>query len=228
MKWIKIILSGACVCILSLVLPGSTALAQNGYPEVAFVYSFVPFDRACSDVADFEIKSEWIEELESNMDVFRQLWNERGPRLLEITVEETGKPFRQKEMRATMSLCKFPSMSLPLLLNMRRYLATATDNNPRAKHFFVALVFHELLHTYVYELHAESALLEKYEAEPFSVKSHVHLMALLKNAYLKAGYEDELQAIIALDSRIGPIYARAWEIVNELEDYQAFVDELKN
>lgn len=73
----------------------------------------------------------------------------------------------------------------------------------------------------------ESALLKKYKAEPFSVKTHVHLMAVLKNAYLTLGYEDELQAIMALDGKIGPVYARSWEIVNELEDYKAFVGELK-
>lgn len=227
---IKIVAAGCLCCVLSTLLPCTTAVAQSGYPEVAFDYSFVPFDRTCSEIAEYEIRPEWIEELESKMDTFRQTWQERGPRLLEITVEEIGKPFRQKEMQATMSLCRFPSMSLPLLLNMRRYLATATDNNPRDLHFFVALVFHELLHTYAFEIlenQEASALLEKYEAEPFSVKTHVHLMALLKNTYLKSGYEEELRAVIELDSQLGPIYARSWEIVDELEDYRAFVDELK-
>jgi len=229
MKRLSFLVSGSCLLILAFLLPCSAAFAQDGYPAVTFDYGFVPFDRACSEIADFEIETEWIEELESKMEAFRHIWKERGPRLLELTVRETGKPFRQKEMQATMTLCTFPSMSHPLLLNVRRYLATATDGNPRDTHFFVALVFHELLHTYVFENlnRDESALLAKYEAEPFSVKSHMHLMAVLKNAYLKLGYKDELREIVALDSRIGPIYARAWEIVNDLEEYTAFVDELK-
>jgi hypothetical protein len=70
-------------------------------------------------------------------------------------------------------------------------------------------------------------LLEKYEAEPSGVKTHLHLMALLKNAYLKSGYEEDLRTVIALDRQYGPIYARSWEIVDALEDYRAFVNELK-
>ena len=225
MKSKHLVWSGTLLGILSLCLPWSVPSSSQGYPEITFEYSYVPFDRACAEVAEYEIKPEWIEELNSRMDVFRQLWKERGPRLLALTVKETGIPFRQKEMQATMTLCRFPSMSLPLLLNVRRYMATATDDNPRAMPMFVALVFHELLHTYVFEHLEASALLDKYEAEPFSVKSHVHLMALLKNAYLQLGYEEELHDIIELDSTIGPIYARAWEIVNELEDHRAFVEE---
>lgn len=227
MKLINTIGAGLGMLMLAGLLSTSPAAAQDGYPEVTFDYGFVPFDRACSEATGFEIQPAWIEELEARIDDFRQLWAERGPALLALTVQETGKPFRQREMQATMSLCRFPSMSHPLLLNMRRYMASATDGNPRAMHMFVALVFHELLHTYVYENIEASALLEKYEAEPFSVKSHMHLMALLKNAYLKLGYDDELEDILARDRKIGSVYARAWEIVNELEDYRAFVDELK-
>lgn len=43
---------------------------------------------------------------------------------------------------------------------------------------------------------------------------------------MRLGLDKELAAIIAKDAG-RPIYSRSWEIVGELEGYQAFVDELK-
>lgn len=197
------------------------------YPTIRFVYSFVPFDRACSEQAAYDIKQEWVEEMEGRVGFFQEYWDREGPRLLETIISEIGKPFQQREMIATITLCNFPSMSQPLLINLRRYLATATDNNPRPMYKFIGLVTHELLHTYVNDHLVNSELLKKYEKETFSVQNHLHLMAVLKMAYLKSDCERELNEVIKLDCEIGPIYARAWEIVNDIEGYEPFVNELK-
>lgn len=223
---ITLIKAGLLVTILFVLT--DRASAQTGYPEVSFDYGYVPFDRACSDLTNFEIDKAWIEELESRKHEFEAAWKATGPKLLETVIAETGKPFRQHDVMATMSLCKFPSMSHPLLLNMRRFLDSASEGEPREKHMFVALVFHELLHKYVTEHRGETAMLRKYKNEPFSVKSHIHLMALMKMAYLNLGLEKELEDIVERDRKLArPVYLRSWEIVNEIEGFQVFVDEMK-
>lgn len=199
----------------------------SGYPTVTFHYSFVPFDRSCTDLTGFEIEPAWIDELTERIDFFREYWGREGPRLLETLVADTGTPFRQREMIATLTLCNFRSMSHPLLLNMRRFLASATDGSPRSLSMFGALVFHELLHTYVVDNLENSPLIEKYSEEEGSVRSHLHLLALLKKTYLKLGRTEELAEIVARDTKIGPVYARAWEIVNDVEGHEAFVNELR-
>lgn len=201
--------------------------AVNEYPSVHFHYSFVPFDRACSKLSEDTIEEAWIAELEKRLPSFQAYWDREGPRLLAAALAEVGKPFRRREVSATLSLCKFPSMSHPLLVNMRRFMDSATDGEPRPMFLFGALVFHELLHTYVFDnLEASELIDKKYDAEPGSVKSHVHLMAIMKKTYLKLGLEEELARITEKDSKIGPIYARAWEIVS-LEGHEALLSELR-
>ncbi len=208
-------------------VPSPLDVAAPGYPKVELIYSFVPFDRGCSALAGVEIEQEWIDELEAKVGTFQQYWDREGPRLLATVVELTGTPFLRRDVTATMTLCKFRSMSLPLLLNMRRFLESTRDEEPEPMFLFGALVLHELLHTYVVDQIETSYLTdEKYADEPGSVRSHVHLMALMKATYLKLGREDELAEIIARDSQLGPIYARAWEIVNEIEGHEAFLDEI--
>lgn len=232
----RVLLSlGLLVLLASLVTVGSMAGfepepsptgAGSGYPKVRFDYGFVPFDRACSKATGKEIPQEQIAELESRLASFQEHWDEEGPRLLEATIAATGKPFIQQHLTAVMSLCDFPSMSHPLLLNMRRFLNSGPEDPPRSKSSFLSLVFHELLHIYVTETLEKSPLIEKYADEPGSVKSHMHLMAIMKKVYLQLGLEDELAELVAKDAG-RPIYARSWQIVNELEGYQPFVDELK-
>ena len=120
-------------------------------------------------------------------------------------------------------------MSIPLLLQVRRFLDGPTQNNPLAPFLFPALVFHELLHTYVgYYTQIKSAFVQKYGKEPLSVLTHLHLMAVMKHVYLKLGREAELKQIIAKDSASeDKAYARAWQIVNEIEGYEPFLKEIK-
>ena len=215
------------ILLFSLLPTNQSPAASQGIPKVDFRYSFVPFDRSCSELTETKIEQAWIEELESRMDEFRSTWDNGGPALLKAVIEEIGSPFVQSEMIATMTLSNFRSMSLPLILNVRRHLSSFTDGNPRPMPMFVGLVFHELLHTYVVDHLDKSKLWEKYKDEPGSVLSHLHLNALMKMAYLKLGREEELASIVAKDTSIGPIYKRAWEIVNDLEGHEAFVAELK-
>jgi hypothetical protein len=94
---------------------------------------------------------------------------------------------------------------------------------------FSGLVFHELLHTYIGRYNGlESKLAEKYASEPLVVLTHLHLLALMKQVYLKLGRADQLREIVARDSASeDTAYRRAWQIVNDIEGHEAFVSELK-
>ncbi len=212
---------------LVFALASFAVLGGEGVPKIRFHYSYAPFDRSCVELTGFEIDKAAIEELAGRLDAFRQAWEESGTPLMRAVVAETGAPFRQDDLRATLTLCRFRSMSHPLLINMRFFLKTTSKGEPDPVSMFVALAFHEVLHIYNVDNLAGSKLLEKYKDEPFVVKSHLHLNALLKMAYLKLGRRDELKQIIAKDSALSrPAYKRAWEIVNDI-GHEAFVEELK-
>jgi hypothetical protein len=120
-------------------------------------------------------------------------------------------------------------MSVPLLINVRRFLDGPTQGSPQPMFLFCALVFHELLHTYIgrYD-RLESKLIEKYSGEALVVLTHLHLAALMKRVYLKLGRADPLREIVARDSASEePASRRAWEIVNDIEGHEAFVKELR-
>ena len=204
-------------------------MKNSPYPHVHLVYSYLPFDRACEQWRNTKIEDGWIEELRMKLGSFQDIWDKEAPLLLGTTVAEMGRPFQHKEMIATLTLCPIPSMSIPLLLQVRRFLDGPTGNKPQAPFLFAALVFHELLHTYLgYYTELKSALVQKYEKEQLFVLTHLHLMAVMKHVYLKLGREAELTQIIAKDSASeDKSYARAWQIVNEIEVYGAFVEEIK-
>jgi hypothetical protein len=212
----------------SASLSGAAEGAQE-FPRVCLVYSYLPFDRACEQWHNTKIEDAWIEELRTKLGSFQDIWDREAPALLGTTVAEMGKPFQHKEMIATLTLCPIPSMSVPLLLQVRRFLDGPTQGNPQASCLFPALVFHELLHTYLgYYAQLKSDLVQKYGQEPLFVLTHLHLMAVMKHVYLKLGREGELEQIVARDSAIDDkSYARAWQIVNEIEGHAAFVREIR-
>jgi hypothetical protein len=73
-----------------------------------------------------------------------------------------------------------------------------------------------------------SKLIEKYAHEPVVVLTHLHLTALMKQVYLKLGRAELLREIVVGDSAAeDPAYRRAWEIVNDIEGHEAFVNELR-
>lgn len=203
------------------------AFAQ-GYPRVELVYQYLPFDRTCEQWLHTKVEEGWMRELEAKLGSFQAFWDGEAPALLGTAVSETGMPFRRREMVAVLSLCMTTSMSTPLIVSARRFLEGPTRGKPLPAHQFSALVFHELLHGYFPYPLPGSRLMEKYKDEPTLVRTHLHLMALLKQVYLKLGRQDQLREIIARDSAAeNPSYRRGWEIVNRIEGHEAFVDELK-
>ena len=217
-------------CIISFVLVTATNAFGEQYPHVQLVFGYVPFDQSCERWRNTKIEPQWYEELKTKIKALQDYWDQEAPMLLEATIAEITKPFRYKEMLATLTLCPIQSMSRPLLINIRPFLDGPTQQQSRPLFLFSALVFHELLHTYVIEARSPgiSALLERYKSEEPVVKNHLHLMAVMKMVYLKLGREEQLQQIIEKDRDIGnPAYGRAWQIVNDIEGHDAFVHELR-
>jgi hypothetical protein len=194
------------------------------------VFGYVPFDQSCERWRNTKIEPQWYEELKLKIKALQDYWDHEAPLLLGTTLAAINKPFRHKEMIATLTLCPIQSMSRPLLINIRPFLDGPTQQQPRPLFLFAALVFHELLHTYVIGARppGPSALLERYKSEEPIVKSHLHLMAVMQMVYLNLGREEQLQQIIEKDRAIGnPGYGRAWQIVHDIEGHDAFVHELR-
>jgi hypothetical protein len=70
--------------------------------------------------------------------------------------------------------------------------------------------------------------MNKYRDELPTTKYHLHVMAIEKMTLIKLNRPEELKTIDH-DYRSGPdpAYKRAWEIVNDIEGWKPFIDELK-
>jgi len=219
-----------CVaCLVFFVLVMVTGALGEPYPHVQLVFGYIPFDQSCEQWRNTKIEPQWYAELKTKLKTLQDAWDQEAPLLLGTTVTEIHRPFRYQEMIATLTLCPIASMSRPLLINVRPFLDGPTQQ-PRPLFLLSAVVFHELLHTYVIGAlpQGQSALLARYKSEEPLVKNHLHLMALMQLVYLKLGRAEQLQQIIEKDRALGnPGYARAWQIVHDLEGYDAFVHELK-
>jgi hypothetical protein len=196
---------------------------------VELVYADLTFDRFFAPRLNAEIDPGWQKGVRAKTRSFQDSWDREAPLLLGTAVAEIGTGFRYREGTAVLTLCPVPSMSVPLLINVRRFLDGPTQGNPQPMSLFCALLFHELLHTYIGRYEGlESKLAEKYAGEPLVVLTHLHPLALMKHVYLKLGRGELLREIVAGDSASeDPAYRRAWKIVNDIEGHPGFVDELR-
>ncbi len=196
-------------------------------PKVTLTYAQT-FDFVCSLQTGYQIDPKWTEELVVRLPEFQSHWQGSGAELLKTTIAIVGKSFKATEFAVSLSVCSFPSMSEPLLINMRYSLASFTSK-PLQKDVTTSIIFHELLHRYLQgKIPSDSALRLKYQKEDGTVLSHIHLLALPKAVYLKLNQESVLQAVIAKDQSLpNKAYSRAWDIVNKEEDFRAFIEELR-
>lgn len=214
--------------MLSLLILATQAFGQD-LPKIYLVYQpdGTVFDRTCPQFTKTEVKPEWIQETAKRRSEFQSDWDKEGPRYLMAALNEIGLPFPYREMQATLTVCSIGgSLSSPLLLNVRRFLSDAED--PLPPWLFAEIVYHELMHHYTRPVYSLSQLRKKYSFEPLQTQNHLHVMALEKLALLKLGKEAELKFIDRrYRTQAPPTYKRAWEIVNDLEGYEAFLTELK-
>lgn len=221
--------------LFATTLCASATMAQRvSYPEVTFDYSPY-FDVPCAEITKQPIEPEAIKELENRLESFREYWRNDAPKLLGTTVKVTGVKFQFQETKAALYLCQgfnF-STSLPLLINMRYFIAAIQGERVNSMAMFAYLLYHETLHRYVSERirtfpGSSTPLLTKYRSEPLPVRSHLHLFAILNEVYRKLDRKNELDAVIAFEQTLksAAILKRARELVDK-EGAEAFLREIR-
>jgi hypothetical protein len=201
------------------------SLASAQPPAIELRYAWV-FDQWCSAQNKIEISESSRTALNAKFETFQQFWDADGPILLKSVEQVTSLEFKQKEMIASLFLCKqTPSMSLPLLINANWFVRI----NPYPDHMLPTVILHELIHTFLVDNFTDlssTPLLDKYRSEDTGVLAHLHLMAIEAAVYTKLGQPERLKEVIVMESDgYSGAYKRAWEIVNS-EGHQKFIDEL--
>jgi hypothetical protein len=219
------------VTLLFLLASGRAQAAD--YPEVTFKYSQI-FNSTCAEMSKQPIDAAAVTELENRLDSFREHWRKEAPQLLGTTVKLTKAPFQFRETRATLSLCfGFPSMSLPLTINMRFYLKSLRGEKATSMTIFSDTVFHELLHRYTTDRietlpGKTTLLLTKYRDEPQLVQNHLHVLAIIKAVYGKLGREKDLDEVTTFEQTLksAAAFKRTREII-EKEGAENFISEIR-
>jgi hypothetical protein len=183
-------------------------------------------DRLCKSDLKVPVDDKELQAAVQQRSKFQEQWDKEGPLYMSAALGEIGLDFPYREVQATLTVCLPDSTSVPLIVNVEEFLPAAKKPSPAWE--FSEIVFHELMHTYVTRVYASSALMKKYADESSTTKYHVHVMAIEKLTLLKLDRPDELK-VIDHDYRYGPdpAYRRAWEIVNDIEGYKPFIDELR-
>jgi hypothetical protein len=196
-------------------------------PAITLFYAGM-FDEVCAQKTSYKIEAALVQEVNDRLPQWKKLWDQDGTQLLTMAIKLTGRPFPRNNISVPLSLCSFPSMSAPLFVNVRYALKNFTGQ-PNTDDVTISTIEHELLHDYIDSfLPKKTALLTKYSSEKKMVQGHLHLFALQKAIYLALGRESTLKKVIEKDKSLpNGDYRRAWEIVNDKEDYSAFVAELR-
>ncbi len=223
------------IILAILIFCADSNLAQRiSYPEVTFEYSPF-FDAPCAEITKQPIEPEAVKELENRLDSFREYWRSDAPKLLRTTVKITGVKFQFRETKAALHLCKGfgYSTSIPLLLNMRYFIAAIQGESVSPMPLFSYLVYHETLHRYVTDRvrslpDTTTPLLIKYRGESLPVRNHLHLFAIMNEVYRKLERQKDLDAVIVFEQTLksAPILKRAREIVDK-EGAEAFLREFR-
>lgn len=218
--FMKRIILFSCLLILSRIAFGSTV------PTVQLKYAYL-FDPVCSAKNTYKIDPNIITELNKNLPEWQIRWNYEGRLLLKTAMKIVGKPFPQNHYTVPLSVCNFPSMSEPLMVNVR-YSLNSFTKNPISTNVTISTIEHEILHTYIDSiLPKNTPLLKKYHNESTTVLNHLHLFALQKASYLLLKQDKILKKVISKDYSLpNKDYKRAWEIVS-MEGYRPFIKELK-
>lgn len=200
--------------------------AQMPVVEILYPPGGSLLDRLCKNDLKLPVEDKALQAAVQQRAEFQKQWDAEGPSYMTTAINETGLAFPYREMQATLTVCLPASTSIPLIVDVREFLSTTPKPTPAWE--FSEVLFHELMHSYVARVYASSALMKKYRDEPPTVKYHLHVMAIEKITLLKLKRPDQLK-VIDHDYRSGPdpAYKRAWEIVNDIEGYEPFIDELK-
>ncbi|PIQ43115.1 MAG: hypothetical protein COV52_10425 [Gammaproteobacteria bacterium CG11_big_fil_rev_8_21_14_0_20_46_22] len=215
-KWLLIF----SICLIGFYSNGVEAAPAT--PEVRIQYAKI-FDMVCTNKMHYNIKPVWRNELLQRLPSIQQAWNQEGVKLLNTTQNLVHMPFRMPSYLVSLTLCNFPSMSQPLLVNMR-YSLKSFIKKPLSLPVTLSIIYHELLHVYLDgRTPPYAGPLKKYAHLSWVVRQHLFLFAIQKAVYLKLGQKKELKAIIAMDQSLpDKAYTKAWNIVNT-DGYKPFI-----
>ena len=213
-----------------------TRTAGPAAPRVDVDFSEV-FDRSMAAWTGQPVDETARDELAQRIGEFRAAWAAHGPAMLGAAAELVGQPYRFAETRAALVTARVNSMSHPLIINMRPYLAAsaATGAQPVQSHaVFVGIVVHEVLHRYVDDViqarpDRTTALLRKHSAEPIVVRNHLHLSALERLIAQRLAREREYAELVKFEQtlRSAAQLDRARELV-EYEGAERVLDDLRD
>lgn len=222
MKKIALFFLTTALCTSAMASP------TPSIPTLFFEYGELFDTGLCSKLSDAPVTDDMVNELENLLPEINKEWKENGEVLLKTTTQLFNLPFTRKELSVNFIICDTPftGMSYPLTISLRKFLKS-TANKPRSLTYLNLIIFHELLHRYIFAdiptPKETPPLLKKYESEGSVVLAHLHLLAIQKYVYhtldRDVEFEEELE-------RLPGDYKRAWEIVNT-EGYMAFVNEIK-
>jgi hypothetical protein len=214
----------ALACWLCLLAPAGAA----GPATLEVLYAEAD-DRACARSRGYDIKDEWVRELNQVLPEFRNLWNARGVAMFAAAASLTHRPIDRQIETVRLTLCDTPSQSFSgPIVNMRFALRSFTAS-PVPLRYKVDIAFHESLHRFVAEFAPrDSRLLASHRSESACVLNHLHLLALQKAVLLAVGDAAPLEQLVSIDSQLpSGCYKRAWTLVNETDStYKRYVDEL--
>lgn len=219
-------LAGGLLASLCLAIPAS---APNAAPIEVAIFHSRAFDAACSLLRGYAIDPGWRDQLEAMLPDLREAWSREGRPILDRVFQLTGKALHGRH-NVQLTLCDIPSSSrLGTIVNMRHALPAFTDD-PVPLRYKAAIISHELLHRLLAGLDlSRGRMLAAHAREPWAVRSHLHLFALVKAALLELGRPDVLEELERIDSRLPEAgYRRAWEIVNASPNaYLFYVEEVR-
>jgi hypothetical protein len=212
----------AClVCLLA-----SVTIAEQAKLDVVYSESQ---DRACAKVRGYDIKDEWVKELNEALPNFRDLWNTKGPAMFAAVTSLTHRSIDPYAQPVRLTLCDTPSQSFSSpSINMRFALHSFTTS-PVPLRYKVDTAFHESLHGFIADYAPQnSELLASHRSESSCVLNHLHLLALQKAVLLAVGDLASLEQVVSIDSQLpSGCYKRAWSLINETDStYKQYVAEL--
>ena len=198
---------------------------ESGLPKIYLDYvKGGPFDRECGEALSKPVKREDMDELNNRLAEFQAIWDKDGNDYLQIVIKEIGRPFPFREVHATLTACEFSSMSSPFLIYTKSFLSSAPKPHPVS--VFPIVIFHELMHIYLRNLH-DSSWHSKFSSESARTLNQAYIMALEKFVTERSGKTTVLQWLdIRYRTRLTPDHKRAWELINN-EGYNVFIEEIK-
>jgi len=113
------------------------AAAIATMPKIDIVYPpyGTIFDRGCG-------KPDSITEAGKLRPSLQTEWDAEGPKYFSVVSREVGLPFPYREMQAYLTVCEVSTMSMPLMINVRSLLGSASRHPPAGD--FSEKIFHEL------------------------------------------------------------------------------------